>query len=257
MANWRCRIRKSLEFMTMIGCLLVFVLTMSLASAHDVVIKRNSNLRADSNTDSEIYKLLKPGDSAKLLDIEKKQGYYHVLHDAGVGYVWANNVDIYPEYDRNQWKHWIDADGDCQNTRDEVLIQESVITVTLSEDGCKVIAGRWQDPYSGEVFTDPADLDVDHMVPLKNAHRSGGWAWTKQRRKEYANDLDHQEHLIAVDSGLNRSKGAQGPDTWLPPNDDFQCQYVQDWQDIKTRWGLEITDAERTAVEMVIANNGC
>jgi hypothetical protein len=67
-----------------------------------------------------------------------------------------------------------DADGDCQDTPAEVLIVESTITVTLSADGCDVIAGQWVDIYTSRVFTDPSLLDIDHMVPLADAHRSGG-----------------------------------------------------------------------------------
>ena len=135
----------------------------------------------------------------------------YALHNAGVGWVWNWNVDIYPEYLRKQWRHWTDADGDCQDTRQEVLIEESEISVAFkSTEECKVASGRWTDPYSGEVFIDPTKLDVDHMVPLRNAQRSGGWEWTKQRRREYANDLDNPEHLIAVKPSLNRSKSDRG-----------------------------------------------
>ena len=78
-------------------------------------------------------------------------------------------------------------------------------------------SGRWVGPYSGEIFTDPSDLDIDHVVPLGNAHVSGGWAWPKERREAYANDLEHPEHLLAVKNSLNRAKGDDSPDKWKPP----------------------------------------
>ena len=88
-----------------------------------------------------------------------------------------------------------------------MLIAESTTAVTFKTDRqCRVASGRWEDPYTGETFTNPKDLDVDHMVPLQNAHRSGGWEWTYGRREAYANDMDRPEHLIAVEAGANRAK---------------------------------------------------
>ena len=172
--------------------------------AHDVVIERNVNLRVGPSTQTKVIKLLKAGDQARLLNLEKQNNYYRVLHNAGVGWVWSSNVKVITEYLRKQWRHWSDADGDCQDTRQEVLIEESEIAVSfIDTDECRVLAGRWTDAYSGEVFTDPKDLDVDHMVPLRNAQRSGGWEWTKQHRAEYANDPDNPEHLIAVKASAN------------------------------------------------------
>ena len=81
-----------------------------------------------------------------------------------------------PKYDRDDWKHWTDVDGDCQDTRQEVLISESSVAVTFADDrSCRVATGRWTGPYTGEVVEDPATLDVDHMVPLANAHQSGAY----------------------------------------------------------------------------------
>ena len=222
--------------------------------AHDVTITKNSNLRVESNSDSTSLQLLTPKTEVKLLNLDKENGYYQVLHSKGIGYVWSRNVRIIQEYNRDHWKHWIDTDHDCQKTRDEVLIAESEIPVTFEPDKtCKVIAGRWTDPFSGQVFTDPKKLDVDHMVPLKNAHQSGGRQWTYQKRKDYANDLTNTQHLIAVDKSLNRSKGAKGPDDWLPPLQSYHCQYVKDWENIKQLWKLTITPSERATIDNVKA----
>jgi len=155
------RRRRVWDFRVLAAAMLTLPLV---CTAHDVVIERNVNLRVGPSTQTEIIKLLKAGDQARLLNPEKQNNYYRVLHNAGVGWVWSNNVKLYPEYLRKQWKHWSDADDDCQDTRQEVLIEESEIAVTFTDsDECRVLAGQWTDPYSGETFTDPRDLDVDHM----------------------------------------------------------------------------------------------
>lgn len=156
-------------------------------------------------------------------------------------------------YDRALYRHWIDADSDCQNTRHEVLIAESQIPVQLDARGCRVVAGRWYDPYTDQIFTDPRRLDVDHLVPLAETHRSGADVWTSQRRRDYANDLGHPDTLIAVDAGANRSKGAKDPAEWLPPNDDYHCEYVAAWMRVKAKWELQMDRDERAAIDKVLS----
>ena len=117
-----------------------------------------------------------------------------------------------PDYDRNDWKQWTDADRDCQDARNEVLIAESQTTVAYRTDRkCRVAAGEWLAPYTNTIVTDPGRLDVDHMVPLGNAHDSGAWQWSANQREQYANYLEDPQHLIAVTASANRSKGARGP----------------------------------------------
>ena len=116
-----------------------------------------------------------------------------------------------PDYDRSDWKHWTDEDGDCQDARQEVLIAESLVAVTFETDReCEVASGRWFAAFTGTTVGDPGDLDVDHLVPLKNAHNSGAAHWSPERKEEYANYLADPDHLIAVTRGANRSKGARG-----------------------------------------------
>lgn len=168
----------------------------------------------------------------------------------------APSVPQGPElaYDRKLWQHWVDDDHDCQDTRTEVLIAESYERVGFEDArSCDVATGRWQCPYTGELVREVHLLDVDHLVPLANAHRSGASRWTPAKRRRYANDLDHPEHLVAVGYAANRSKGDKGPEAWLPPSEDYRCTYVSEWVEVKQRWALTMTDAEALAVRRATA----
>ena len=158
-----------------------------------------------------------------------------------------------PDYDRADWSHWRDADRDCQDARQEALIAESLSAVVYeSAEECRVETGEWLGAYTGERFSDPADLDIDHMVPLANAHRSGGWEWTKERKREYANDLSYANHLIAVQASANRQKGSKGPEEWKPPRREYWCQYAVDWTTVKAEWGLTATPSEAEALREML-----
>ena len=154
-----------------------------------------------------------------------------------------------PAYNRYDWKHWTDADGDCQDARQEVLVAESLATPSFKSDRrCRVTSGQWLAPFTGTVVTDPGKLDIDHMVPLGNAHRSGAWEWTAERKRLYANYLADPQHLIAVTASANRSKGARGPEDWKPDDRSYWCQYAVDWLTIKDDWDLTVTLREIDAI---------
>ncbi len=158
-----------------------------------------------------------------------------------------------PDYNRDDWTHWIDVDGDCQNTRHEVLIAESITPVTFTNSsGCAVASGQWIGPFTGTVVNTAGELDVDHMVPLANAHRSGGWAWSTTEKRVFANDLSYPGHLNAVTASANRSKGSRGPEAWRPPDERSWCQYAADWATIKDNWGLIVTIAESEALQVML-----
>ena len=160
-----------------------------------------------------------------------------------------------PEYSRAQWKHWIDEDGDCQDARQEVLISESLVDVAFdSERGCRVETGRWYDAFTGIYVDSPGELDIDHLVPLKNAHDSGGWDWSSARKEQYANYLGDPDHRIAVTKGANRSKGAKGPAEWQPSDESYWCQHAMDWTEVKVKWGLTMTQPETEAVIDMLDN---
>lgn len=158
-----------------------------------------------------------------------------------------------PIYDRDDWSHWSDDDGDCQNIRHEVLQDETFEAVTFTtSSNCYVDTGKWYGVYTATYYYSASELDVDHFVPLKNAHDSGGYEWSLAKKKEYANYLEDPDHLIAVQSGANRSKGARGPEDWKPANTEYWCQYAYDWIRIKDTWDLTSTQAEWNALVSMI-----
>ena len=153
------------------------------------------------------------------------------------------------EYDRRDWRHWTDSDGDCQNTRAEVLILESSESVSFATgERCWVTGGEWVGPWSGEAFSDASDVDIDHHVPLGHAHISGGWRWDVDRKRAYANDLTNLNSLQATSASVNRSKGKKPPDEWRPENPDGWCRYAADWISVKEQWELTVTDVEARAL---------
>lgn len=159
-------------------------------------------------------------------------------------------------YSRNLFKHWVDADGDSCNTREEVLIAESRTNAQVDPFGCKVLEGDWFSPYEGKNFTMPGELDIDHVVPLKEAWDSGASEWTASRRQAFANDLSDTRSLIAVSASQNRSKGDKDPSNWIPPNSSYLCTYLSDWIAIKVRWNLSMDQSEAGRIRNLL-NRSC
>ena len=147
-------------------------------------------------------------------------------------------------FNRDDWGGWIDEDGDCQNTRAEILIRDSQISVSF--DGCRVVGGLWSLPYSGGSTTSASQIDIDHIIPLKWAHGHGGDRWTESQKRNFANDPDN---LLATSSSANRSKGAKGPDKWLPSIN--KCSYAQRWVQLIEKYGLMTTAGEMKAIAKV------
>jgi len=148
-------------------------------------------------------------------------------------------------YKRSAFKHWIDADKNGCNTRAEVLIQEAVVKPKIGPK-CKLTGGKWLSAYDGKTITNATHLDVDHMVPLAEAWRSGAWKWTAAQRQAFANDLQNSEALIAVSAATNRSKGDKDPSLWMPAKE--VCTYIQNWISIKTKYSLTVDSLEAEAI---------
>lgn len=147
-------------------------------------------------------------------------------------------------YSRDRFHIWAQQGGDC-DTRDVVLKRDGNGVKATTD--CKITAGSWKSPYNGKTYGDPQQLEIDHIVPLANAWRSGAQNWSDDKRKQFANDLTRPE-LVAVDNHDNLSKGDQDPSQWKPPSQDFWCTYAEDWITVKAYWKLTVTSAEKSAL---------
>jgi len=164
------------------------------------------------------------------------------------------------KYDRK--KHfggWVtDAFGDCQNTRAKVLIRDSKVEVTYTNSQkCTVLAGEWNDPYTGKTYTSARDIQIDHLVPLKHAYDSGAWKWSDKKRCLYGNFDFNDFHLLSVDGPENMKKGARSPDQYMPPNEKYSCQYLQQWLMVKAIWALPLNAGEAKGVNELIKEHNC
>ena len=151
-------------------------------------------------------------------------------------------------YKRSLFKHWIDANKNGKDTRAEVLIAESLVSVRFSATGKTVSTGKWLSLYDGETWTRASDVDVDHVVALGEAWRSGAWKWSSARRQAYANDLGVAWTLRAVTDNVNQEKSDDDPTYWLPPLESANCVYLTEWVAVKIRWKLSVDAEERQSI---------
>jgi hypothetical protein len=153
---------------------------------------------------------------------------------------------VIPDYDRSEYGRWRDEDKDCQDTRQEILVRDSTTPVVYEDErNCRVKSGTWIGPYTGETFTDPGTVEIDHIVPLEDAHFSGAGLWEKDKKRTFSNDL---ENLIVSGRSANRSKGSRDPAAWLPPYEGGRCDYLTKWRATKTKWALTADPAEEAVI---------
>lgn len=165
------------------------------------------------------------------------------------------------KYNRKQhFGRWINdpADETCFNTRAQVLIRDSQTTVSFRvTNKCVIDRGEWFDPYSDHTLDTAGQIDIDHMVPLKNAYDSGAWKWHFKSRCLYANYMGMKEHLVPVSKSENRSKGDSSPADYLPSSNTYICNYIKNWLTVKSIWNLKLSDREAKGIEYAIKEYNC
>lgn len=148
---------------------------------------------------------------------------------------------------------WPTVEG-C-NLRQKILKREFGDSAVL--DGCNVVAGEFDEPYTGEhkVFATREEISkgvqIDHVVALSDAWQKGAQYMEKEVRYNIATD---PLNLLAVDAAANEQKSDGDAATWLPSNKKFRCQYVARQVSVKYKYGLWVTEAEKEAISNVLTN---
>ena len=170
-----------------------------------------------------------------------------------------NRLSVQPEhiggYSRAKFGGWIDADHNGFNTRAEVLIAESISPVTMSYH--TVRTGKWLSLYDHVTWTNASDVDIDHVVALSEAWKSGAFTWSSSRRIAYANDISVPWTLRAVTDNVNVFKGDKDPSAWIPSYRAAVCTYLADWVAVKLRWGLSVDTTEKLSIASSWHSAGC
>ncbi|MEJ5945905.1 HNH endonuclease family protein [Pseudokineococcus basanitobsidens] len=184
---------------------------------------------------------------------------------AGTASAALDELDVRPAasaggYDRDLFGDgWVDVDGDGCRTREQVLRRDlREVQVRPGTGGCVVESGVLLDPYTGVVVDfrrgerTSEEVQVDHVVALAAAWRTGAAGWDRATREDFANDL---VNLLAVDGDANQDKGSQDAAAWLPAREAARCPYAARQVAVKVAYGLWVTEAEHDALADVLA--GC
>ena len=155
-------------------------------------------------------------------------------------------------FNEDDWSYEEDFDGDCQSTRQEILILTSRVDVRYTNPrNCVVRTGEWLDEYTGELFKVAVKLEVDHIIPRMYAHTHGGDRWTPEKKLAFAND---PLNIMLIDRREIRRKRDRGPSRYLP-RDEFQCEYINLWDQISEKYNLQLSTSDRSTISRL--NSDC
>lgn len=173
-----------------------------------------------------------------------------------------NNEVTVESYERiKHFGKWVKdkKSGDCLNTRNKVLVRDNVGIITLKEDNrCSVAEGLWIDPYSEkQMINAQEEIQIDHVVPMHEAYITGAYKWTFKERCLYGNYLGYKNHLLPVSADENNEKSSSRPDTYMPSNKNYHCQYLKNWLTIKSIWGLALAQDEVKAIKELVEESPC
>lgn len=189
--------------------------------------------------------------------VHESDNNYLVTNDStlainGLNKLEAKSDDLTSDYDRSEFmESWGEVSGcDMRN----VILFRDLVDTTVS-NGCEIISGTLNDPYTGKTIlfkrgkNTSSDVQIDHVVALSDAWRKGAQKLSYAERNNLAND---PLELLAVDGNANQEKSDSDASQWLPPNKLFRCEYVARQIAVKIKYKLWVSQSERNAISGVL-----
>jgi hypothetical protein len=211
------------------------LLVLGLVSTPVATSQAEPDLAGDADTAAELAKL----DTLPVKGRAPKTGYDRELF----GPAWSDDVTV------------ADGHNGC-DTRNDILRRDlSDIAIEPGTNGCVVVSGTLNDPYTGTAIAfergrgTSRDVQIDHVVALSDAWQKGAQQWDEDTRRNFAND---PANLQATDGPINEQKEDGDAATWLPPNKSYRWTYVARIVDVKAAYGLWVTQAEHDAIARIL-----
>jgi Protein of unknown function (DUF1524) len=217
-----------------LGAVLVFVLIAAVALG---VVELSSSVRGMWGGASGASQVSTPAEASAALS---------KLKVASAGSMSGYSRDRFPHWSKASSFGWDPPQTSCDSRQAALVRDGKNVQVGKS---CKVTSGTWLDPYTGKTYSDPQDLDIDHVVPLANAWRSGASSWDDKQRERYAND---PEVLLTAEDNANQAKGDKGPEAWKPPDKAEWCDYAERWIQLKSKYSLSVNEQEKEALQEML-----
>ncbi|MDZ7785880.1 MAG: HNH endonuclease family protein [Candidatus Saccharibacteria bacterium] len=159
------------------------------------------------------------------------------------------------DYSREQFGNGWAEGGGC-DTRNRIL-RRDLQEVAVDDDNCTVLSGvLTHDPFTAREIpfkrgrATSGDIHIEHLVAVSDAWQKGAQELTARQRRDFYND---PLNLIATDSAANVEKGGADAAHWLPDRA-YRCMYVARQIAVKQKYGLWVTQNERSAMERTLHN---
>ncbi len=176
-------------------------------------------------------------------------------------HIYRQYPDQFDVYNRKkQFGGWIKDPNrkTCLNIRGLVLIRDAIGEIVYdSNNPCRIQSSTWIDPYTHQEIHDANKIQIDHVVPLKEAYVTGAWQWSNKKKCTYANFIKNDFHLLSVLGNENSKKGDRSPERYLPPDTVYICKYLSNWLKIKAIWDLKISINEAQGIQSLIHEYNC